>query len=217
MQDIGPDDPSSVIAQDFEGTLQQAYSGGARIHSDSWGSSTAGAYASDDVNVDRATNKSEGLFVVIAAGNDVAGAMATGSPGNSKNSVTVAALGHAGSLVKAGFSNAGPTADGRMKPDLAAPGTSTISAHNSASPITTTITAPTTLSESGTSMATPTVAGNAVLMRQFFADGFYPRGEKTTGDEFNPTGAVIKAVLLNGTRQTTTPSAFPTARRTTSA
>ncbi|MEO7432092.1 MAG: S8 family serine peptidase [Dokdonella sp.] len=209
MQDIGPDDPTSVIVQDLEGTLQQAYSGGARIHSDSWGSGTSGAYTSDDVNVDRATRENEGMLVVIAAGNDQAGAMATGSPGNSKNSVTVAALGHAGSLAKAGFSNAGPTADGRMKPDIAAPGSATISARNSAAPISTTITAPVTLSESGTSMATPTVAGNAVLQRQFFADGFYPRGEKTAGDEFNPTGAVMKAVLLNGTRLTTTPSAFP--------
>jgi hypothetical protein len=209
FQDIGPDDPTSVITQDLEGTLQQAYSGGARIHSDSWGSASSGAYTSDDANVDRTTHKVENLLVVIAAGNDQAGAMATGSPGNSKNSVTVAALGHAGSLAKASYSNAGPTADGRLKPDLAAPGTGTISALNSANPITTTVTAPVTTSDSGTSMATPTVAGNAVLMREFFTDGFYPRGQKTAGDGYNPTGAVMKAVLLNGTRLTTSPSGFP--------
>ncbi|HEY6943219.1 S8 family serine peptidase, partial [Dokdonella sp.] len=230
FQDIGPNQATAVITQDFEGTLEQAYAGGARIHSDSWGSSSSGQYTTEDANTDRATRKDENLLVVIAAGNDQAGAMAVGSPGNSKNAVTVAALGHAGSLVKASFSNAGPTADGRQKPDVAAPGTGTISARNGTS-VTTTITAPLTVSNSGTSMATPTIAGNAVLLRQYFADGFYPRGATGTGipadlvfadgfdgaspftesglDALNPTGAVMKAVLLNGTVPTTSPSAFP--------
>ncbi|TCO42780.1 S8 family serine peptidase [Dokdonella fugitiva] len=230
FQDIGPNQATAVITQDFEGTLEQAYAGGARIHSDSWGSSSSGQYTTEDANTDRATRNNEGLLVVIAAGNDQPGAMAVGSPGNSKNAVTVAALGHAGSLTKAGFSNAGPTADGRQKPDVAAPGTGTISARNGTS-VTSTITAPQTVSNSGTSMATPTIAGNAVLLRQYFADGFYPRGTTGTGipsdlvfadgfdgvfpfteaglDAYNPTGAVMKAVLLNGTVPTTSPSAFP--------
>ena len=233
MQDIGPNQATSVIAQDFEGTLQQAFDGGARVHSDSWGSGTSGQYSSNDQNVDRATRRNEGLLVVIAAGNDQAGAMAVGSPGNSKNAVTVAALGHAGSLAKAGFSNAGPTADGRMKPDLAAPGSSTVSARNGTS-VTATITAPLTRSMSGTSMATPTVAGSALLLRQYFADGFYPRGFPQEGvsadvvfadgfdgvlpplpgdgqavDALDPTGALMKAVLLNGTVATTSPTTMP--------
>jgi hypothetical protein len=232
FQDIGPNQATSVITQDFEGTLEQAYSGGARVHSDSWGSASSGQYTTEDANVDRATRKDEGLLVIIAAGNDQAGAMAVGSPGNSKNAVTVAALGHAGSLAKAGFSNAGPTADGRQKPDVAAPGTSTISAKNGTS-VTATVTAPVTASNSGTSMATPTIAGNVVLLRQYFAAGLYPRGFRNDGaptdivfadgfdgvtpiipggdllDIYNPTGAVMKAVLLNGTVQTTSPATFP--------
>lgn len=234
MQDAGPDSSKYLIFQDFEGTLAQAYAGGAHVHSDSWGSSTSGQYTGDDANVDRATRKAENLLVVIAAGNDQAGAMATGSPANSKNGVTVAALGHAGDLNQASFSNDGPTADGRMKPDVAAPGTSTISALNSTDPITTTILAPQMTADSGTSMATPVVAGNAVLLREYFVDGFYPRGFKNTGgstdvifvdgfeqapprpagtdsavDAYNPTGAVMKAVLLNSTVQTTSPATFP--------
>ena len=230
FQDIGPNQATAVITQDFEGTLEQAYAGGARIHSDSWGSSSSGQYTTEDANTDRATRNNEGLLVVIAAGNDQAGAMAVGSPGNAKNAVTVAALGHAGSLAKASFSNAGPTADGRQKPDVAAPGSGTISARNGTS-VTTTITAPQTISNSGTSMATPTIAGNAVLLRQYFADGFYPRGTTGSGipsdlifadgfdgvspfteaglDAYNPTGAVMKAVLLNGTVPTTSPATFP--------
>lgn len=230
FQDIGPNQATAVITQDFEGTLEQAYNGGARIHSDSWGSASSGQYTSEDANTDRATRKNENLLVVIAAGNDQAGPIAVGSPGNSKNAVTVAALGHAGSLTKAGFSNAGPTADGRQKPDVAGPGTGTISARNGTS-VTSTITAPVTVSNSGTSMATPTIAGNAVLLREYFADGFYPRGTMGTGipadlvfadgfdgvspftaaglDAYNPTGAVMKAVLLNSTVLTTSPNTFP--------
>jgi hypothetical protein len=237
MQDVGPNQATSIIAQDFEGTMLQAAAAGAFIHSNSWGSDNNATYTAQDANVDRATRKQEGLLVVIAAGNDVPGAMAVGNPGVSKNAVTVAALGHAGSLVKAGFSNAGPTADGRMKPDIAAPGTSTVSARNStsATPVTSTVLAPQTASNSGTSMATPTVAGNAALLRQYFTDGFYPRGFQNDGsnnndlifadgfeqappqvtgvvelvDAYNPTGAVLKAVLLNGTVQTTSPATFP--------
>jgi len=232
MQDAGPDSSKYLIFQDFEGTLAQAYAGGAHVHSDSWGSGTSGQYTGDDANVDRATRKAENLLVVIAAGNDQAGAMATGSPANSKNGVTVAALGHAGDLNQASFSNDGPTADGRMKPDVAAPGTSTISALNSTDPITTTILAPQMTADSGTSMATPVVAGNAVLLREYFVDGFYPRGFRNEGttadtifddgfepialpgstrfvDRLDPTGAVMKAVLLNGTVQTLTPSDWP--------
>jgi Subtilase family len=59
--------------------------------------------------------------------------------------------------------------------------------------------APLSKSLSGTSMAAPTIAGNAALMRQFFTDGFYPRGSKTAADTLNPSGMVMKAVLLNST------------------
>lgn len=236
MQDIGGNDATVVLVQDLEGTLRQAWGGGARVHSDSWGGPTAGQYNSNDANLDRVTHDHEDLLVVVSAGNDRPGATQTGSPGNAKNAVTVAALGHAGSLAWASYSNKGPAADGRLKPDIAAPGTSVISARNStaSTPVSDTILAPQTKSNTGTSMAAPTIAGNAVLLRQYFTDGFYPRGFKNEGgsldvifadgfdgtapppptggeavDAFNPTGAVLKAVLLNGTVATTTPATFP--------
>lgn len=231
FQDIGPASATSVITADFEGTLEQAYRGGARVHNNSWGASTGGQYTAEDANTDRATRRNEGLLVVISAGNDDPGAMQTGSPGNAKNAVTVAALGHAGNLAKASYSNNGPAADGRQKPDVAAPGSSVVSARNNTT-FTQTITAPLTQSMSGTSMSAPTITGNAVLLRQYFADGFYPRGEQREGqladiiffdsfddstapgngilvDTMYPTGAVMKAALLNSTVLTTSPSAFP--------
>ena len=198
QQDIGNDSSGCLQINDLRGTLEQAVAGGAHIHSDSWGSADAGAYAGDDNNVDYATNTLEDLLFVVAAGNDGPTATSIGSPGNAKNALTVGALGHGGSTAIAGFSSRGPTADGRQKPDIMAPGSSTISAAGDSS-TNATAEAPLSKSLSGTSMATPTVAGNALLMRQFFADGFYPRGAKTAADTYNASGMAMKAVLLNGT------------------
>lgn len=197
MQDNG--NSNSPVVQDFAGTLEQAYAGGARVHSNSWGAPTGGQYNGNDAAVDATTRRNEGLLVLVAAGNDRSGPSQTNSPGNAKNALSVGALGHAGSTQHAGYSNLGPAADGRVKPDIAAPGSSIVSAAVVGSQVTDTISAPQTRALSGTSMATPTLAGNAVLLRQFFTDGFYPRGEKTAADALHPTGAMMKAVLLNGT------------------
>lgn len=198
QQDIGNDSSGCLAINDFRGTLQQAVAAGAHIHSDSWGASDNGAYDSDDNNVDYATNTLEDLLVVVAAGNSGPSTTSIGSPGNAKNALTVGALGHAGSTIVAGFSSLGPTADGRLKPDIMAPGTSTVSAAGDSN-TNATIEAPAIKQMSGTSMATPTIAGNAALMRQFFTDGFYPRGVKTAADTYNPSGMALKAFLLNGT------------------
>jgi hypothetical protein len=46
-------------------------------------------------------------------------------------------------------------------------------------------------------MATPVMAGNAVLVRQYFRRGFYPSGRPSAGDAVRPSGALVKAMLLN--------------------
>ncbi len=137
---------------------------------------------------------------VVAAGNDGSAAQ---SMGNSKNALTVGGLAQGGSTTIASFSSLGPTADGRIKPDIMAPGSSIISGSGNVN-VTGTAQAPATKSLSGTAMATPTIAGNAALMRQFFSDGFYPRGAKTAADKLNPSGMVMKALLLNGTNSIST-------------
>lgn len=48
-------------------------------------------------------------------------------------------------------------------------------------------------------MATPVAAGTAAIVRQYFEDGYYPTGERNPSDAIdNPSGALIKAVLING-------------------
>ena len=55
--------------------------------------------------------------------------------------------------------------------------------------------------ERGTSMATPIAAGNAALVQQYFQEGWYPTGVKTPTNSMQPSGALIKAVLLGETLQ----------------
>jgi subtilisin family serine protease len=119
---------------DYGTLFQQAYDAGARIHSDSWGASTFGGYG-DAVYLDAWTWNSgspRNMLVVMAAGNDGPDASTVGSPGTAKNALTVGAsetsrpaLGSYADDIDeiAAFSSRGPTADGRIKPEVVAPGT----------------------------------------------------------------------------------------------
>lgn len=96
----------------------------------------------------------------------------------------------------AGFSSRGPTADGRSKPDVCAVGwdvqapnhdsTHAEAVHCSVEPI------------SGTSFACPLLAGTAVLLEEYFQDGWYGTGTKNGSQGFTPSGALLKAMLIHG-------------------
>ena len=62
----------------------------------------------------------------------------------------------------------------------------------------------------GTSMAAPAVAGAAIIVRQYFMEGFYPDGVRNDeeaggggGGGFVPMGALLKAVLINSGQKVT--------------
>ena len=101
----------------------------------------------------------------------------------------------------AAFSSRGPTDDGRLKPDVVAPGTNILSAKTSmisGSLLWGTMEGTDPLFNhycwsGGTSMSCPLVAGAAALIRQYLIE---QRGHHIDG--VTPSGALIKAFLVNG-------------------
>ena len=125
------------------------------------------------------------------------------NPADCKNTLAVGASQSYGAGIKeddlgpnymASFSARGPTADGRIKPDVVAPGYMINSAISDPSSQTNCAFA----RWAGTSMSAPVVAGTAAIMRQYFVEGWYPGGFRGSGDGFEPSGSLMKAVLMNG-------------------
>ena len=61
-------------------------------------------------------------------------------------------------------------------------------------------------------MACPAAAGAGVLVRQYFMDGFYPTGAANPSDSRTPSGALIKAVLVNSSTDMTGIAGYPSVR-----
>jgi subtilase family protein len=194
-----------------------AFANGARIHSNSWGGACYNAfgecipgctapYDSYSRDADLAMWSHPDLLVVVGAGN--AGELcpppvAIGTPAIAKSPLVVGSVGHGPLATNAStFTSPGPLEDGRLSPTVAAQGEATVSA---ASDATIGSNNCASCSLDGTSMSAPTAAGLAALVREYYAAGFYATGARTPAQGFSPTGALVKATLVDAAQ----PLAFP--------
>ncbi|UCF69350.1 MAG: S8 family serine peptidase, partial [Acidobacteriota bacterium] len=178
--------------------LSDAHVDGARVHSNSWGDDSTNAYTSWSRDIDMFSYDFEDSLVVQAGTNLSSGR----SPENAKNGLTVGASKRGSNAHFRCHGTIGPTSDGRRKPEVLAPGCDIISARAFYSC--------STFVQTGTSMATPAVAGVASLVRQYYLEGWYPSGTKTPADALQPSGALVKATLLNSTVDMTGEPGYPT-------
>ncbi|MBL8888066.1 MAG: S8 family serine peptidase [Phycisphaerales bacterium] len=165
---------------------------GATVHTNSWGDDGTTAYNAICRAIDLFSYNREDNLVCFASTN----LSALKNPENAKNVLAVGKSGGSGSQTGSCSTLVGPTSDGRRKPEVFAPGCSTLSSDSG--------TSCGTASATGTSMASPAMAGAASLIRQYFTDGFYPTGAKVPGNSLVPSGALLRAMLVNSAVDMTT-------------
>lgn len=97
------------------------------------------------------------------------------------------------------FSGRGPTYDGRIKPDIVAPGEVVYGprASNGAQCADLSDEDSSVSVRSGTSQATAVASGLVLLVKEYFESGFYPTGDPTPGNEMTPSAALLKATLIH--------------------
>jgi len=248
------------LPSDLNQLYQQAYNAGARIHSNSWGSSAAGDYTANSASTDTFMWNNRDMLITFSAGNagidsnsdGVIDNDSMGAPATAKNVLTVgasenqrsdnypcdtslsytncASQGGVNSIFTwgaawpsdypanpiysdvsansaeqmAAFSSRGPTDDGRIKPDVVAPGSWILSAYSDmyqqgydSSPN------PRNGAYqydgygypydqyykylSGTSMSNPLTAGGAAVVKDYFQKAY----------SISASSALVKAVLIN--------------------
>jgi subtilisin-like proprotein convertase family protein len=180
--------------------FQQTYDQGARTHSNSWNDNENAAvqniYTDASEDVDEFMWNNPDFLIVFACGNHALGGTGTiGSPSTAKNTLSVGGTfkGQSAEYLS-DISAWGPTDDGRIKPDVVFPSASIQSAANDGD-VTTDNCA--TAGYTGTSMAAPGAAGMSLLVRDYFAQGFYPSGAANPADAFEAGSALVKAMLIN--------------------
>jgi hypothetical protein len=216
IQDFGylDGDTCKLGATNISAALNRAYNTyNSKIHQNSWNYSedfVAGEYAGA-ATYDNMVWNNKDFVVVFSAGNFGPDTTTVRPPSTAKNCISVGASWVPSFDVSpdsiADFSGRGWTTDGRIKPEVVAPGGTTPitayrhymwgaypntgwaadSAHSFINGLV------------GTSQAAPQISAMCAMIRQYFNDGFYPTGDTLSRTPFNPSAALVKAVLIAST------------------
>jgi subtilisin family serine protease len=207
------DDANEVSPAPGNASLaQDAVRAGAHIGANSWGNDVQGEYDIDAAqfdelvrDADASTPGDQPYILEFSAGNAGPNSETMDSPASAKNVIATGASENVpgmlamtyglyadGPDVVADFSSRGPCADGRIKPDVVAPGTWIASAASSAAPNEAAV-AWSAIDDyyvymGGTSMAGPHAAGAAAVFVQYY---------KSLHTNTMPSPALVKAALIN--------------------
>ncbi len=185
--------------------MADAYNAGATVSSNSWGGDSGGDYNIVCAEYDALVRDSmpgeagqQSMITVFAAGNAGPHPYTIAFPGVAKNVITVGASENyrpdKGSNADnidhmASFSSRGPTADGRIKPDMVAPGTWISSARSDlATSSLWGVIDEHYLWSGGTSMAAPHVAGGSAVFVQYYRQEY----------GVTPSPAMTRGALVTG-------------------
>jgi len=203
--EVSPFPSDATLAQD-------AVRHGAKVGSNSWGNDVQGEYDLDAAQFDELVRDADSgaagdqpYILEFSAGNAGPGTETIGSPATGKNVLATGAsenipgtlamtygLYADGPDTMADFSSRGPCEDGRIKPDLVAPGTWIASAASAAA-LDEAAVAWSAIDDyyvymGGTSMSGPYAAGAAAVFVQFYG---------ATHTNAVPSPALVKAALIN--------------------
>lgn len=210
-QRIFDGDGNYMFDQPFSKLTDDAVTAGAVIGSNSWGDDTQGRYDLSAMEFDALVRDANGLapgappyILEFSAGNAGPGPQSIGSPAVAKNVIATGAAQNnrfdlplpefpiydTGQEAMADFSSRGPCEDGRIKPDVVAPGTWIASLRSEFAnddfawwPISDNY-----MYQGGTSQAGPHVSGAAAVFVQYY---------RQTQTNATPSPALVKAALIN--------------------
>jgi uncharacterized membrane protein len=201
FQAMEDDDSGNFGGVSMDTLIRKAYEANSHIHTNSWGAHEYyGEYTTSSEDADSRTNtydrfwSYDGMIVLVSAGNDGPNSDTITPPATAKNVVAVGNHhnrgGGAPDTLSDGSSR-GPTDDGRIKPDVTAPGSWVRSCRSQdADDIGgASWSSQWYLEYSGTSMAAPNAAGASVLIREYLME---------VAGRPAPQGALIKGLLILG-------------------
>jgi hypothetical protein len=205
--------------------LGDAYSEGARGANMSWGGNS-NTYDTHPQDIDQFLFENKEAMVFVSAGNDGGdddednfpdeGTVFT--PATNKNGLSIGMCYNANTSsvynpeARSFTSSVGPVGGAdkpRVKPDLMAPGDdpfgagsnmgidSEFSCKSNDNDQTGTVVCDISQGSSGTSFASPAAMGSSAVVRDYFAQGFYPAGTSDASTIVDPiSGALVKAILI---------------------